>query len=105
MTWVTLSLAADLKNIPELSVEKLRSEQEFQTVLCGAVYPLIGLLIRAGFDLAATGGEQVVFQGHVCWGRRYQVSDLRPKLEAMFAQSLNRPVTLQLEGNIVYPPC
>ena len=32
-------LVAELKNNPDISVQKLRSEQELHTALCGAVYP------------------------------------------------------------------
>jgi ABC-2 type transport system permease protein len=97
------SLAAELKNAPAISLQKVRSEQEFRRALCSAVYPLIGLRLPADFDrLFATGGS-VELQGAVCWGKRSQVSDLQPKLEALLSQALGKPVTIQLAGNIVYP--
>ena len=95
---------AELKNVPDISLQKLRSEQEFRLALCSALYPEIGLLLPADFDQVGAAGEQVEFQGYVCWGKRYQVSELQPKLETMLSQSLNRPVTIHVEGNIVYPP-
>ena len=48
-------LVAELKNTPDISVQKLRSEQELRTALCSAVYPLIGLRIPADFDQADRG--------------------------------------------------
>jgi ABC-type multidrug transport system permease subunit len=85
-------------------VQGLRSEQEFHSALCSAVYPLIGLRIPADFDQGFATHTQVEFQGYVCWGKRYQVSELQPKLEEMLSLSLGLPVTIHSEGNIVYPP-
>ncbi len=98
------SLVAELRNNPDISVQGLRSEQEFHTALCGAIYPLIGLRIPADFDQLLAAGGQVEFQGYVCWSKRYQVSELQPKLEGILSQSLGLPVTIHIEGNIVYPP-
>ena len=98
------SLVAELRNNPDISVQRLHTEQELRTALCGGVYPLIGLRIPADFDQGFATGAQVEFQGYVCWGKRHQVSDLQPKLEEMLSQSLGRMVTIHIEGNIVYPP-
>lgn len=97
-------LVAELKNAPGIAMQKLDSEQELHTSLCSAVYPLIGLRIPAGFDQHLAAGEQVEFQGYVCWSKRYQVSELHPKLEKMLSQALDRPVTIHVEENIAYPP-
>jgi ABC-2 type transport system permease protein len=98
------SLVADLRNNPDISVQRLHSEQEFHKALCGAIYPLIGLQIPADFDQLLAMGKQVEFQGYVCWNKRHQVSELEPKLEGILSQSLELPVTIHIEGNIVYPP-
>jgi ABC-2 type transport system permease protein len=95
---------AELRNAPGISMQKLHSEQELHTALCGAVYPLIGLSIPADFDQLLAAGGQVEFQGYVCWSKRYQVSELQPKLEELLSQSLGFPVTIHIEGNIAYPP-
>ncbi|MCJ7659437.1 MAG: ABC transporter permease [Anaerolineales bacterium] len=97
-------LAAALKNVPDLSAPVLRSEQEFRAALCSAVYPLIGLRLEADFDQRFTSGEGLQFPGYVCWSKRYQVSELQPKLEETLSQALGKPATIQIEGNIVYPP-
>jgi ABC-2 type transport system permease protein len=98
------SLVAELRNNPDISVQGLRSEQEFHAALCGAVYPMIGLRIPAGFDQLLAVGKQVEFQGYVCWSKRYQVSELHPILEEILSQSLDFPATIHIEGNLVYPP-
>jgi ABC-2 type transport system permease protein len=98
------SLVAELRNNHDISVQGLRSEQELHAALCGAIYPLIGLRIPADFDLLLAAGKQVELQGYVCWGKRYQVSELQPILEGILSQSLDLPVTVHIEGNIVYSP-
>lgn len=98
------SLVGELKNSHDISLQRLHSEQELHTALCGAVYPLIGLLIPADFDQYLAAGKHVEFQGYVCWSRRYQVSELHLKLEEMLSQALALPVTIHTEGNIAYPP-
>jgi len=85
----------------DIAVQKLRSEQEMQTVLCSAIYPLIGLQITS--DFKATD-QPLELQGYVCWGKRNQVSDLQPKLVEILSQALGQPVTIHIDGNIVYPP-
>ncbi len=98
------SLVAELRNNPDILVQRLHSEQELHTALCDAVFPLIGLRIPAGFDQHLTAGKQVEFQGYVCWSKRTQVSELHPILEEILSESLDLPVTIHIEGNIVYPP-
>ena len=97
-------LVKELQNIPALSVQKLRSEQELQAALCSAMYPLIGLHIPANFDQSLAAGGQVELQGYVCWSKRHQVSGLHTKLEGMLSQALSLPVNIHIEGNFVYPP-
>ena len=97
-------LVEELKNNPEVTVQKLRSDQELRSVLCGAVYPLVGLVLPADFDMRLAAGKQVEFQGYVCWSKRNQVSEVLPKLEGVLSQVLGLPVIIQIEGNIVYPP-
>ncbi len=98
------AVVAELRNNPDISVQRLLSEQELHTALCGAIYPLIGLRIPVDADQLLAAGKQVEFQGYVCWSKRYQVSELRPILEGILSQSLDLPVTIHIEGNIVYPP-
>jgi ABC-2 type transport system permease protein len=97
-------LLAELEDIPDIAVQKLRSMQELNTVLCGAMNPLVGLVIPADFDQLTVAGGPIEIQGYVCWGRRHQVAEVRSNLEEILSQSLERLVVIQIEGNIVYPP-
>lgn len=87
-----------------INVQKVHSDQELRTVLCGGMYPQIGLQLSVGFDQLLTAGTPIELQGFVCWSKRYQVSELQPKLEEILSQSLGQSVKIRLEGNIVYPP-
>ncbi len=92
------------ENDPTLAVQILHSELEFRNAICGAIYPLIGLRITADFDQTVAAGGAVEIQGYACWSKRHQVAEVLPKLEVLLSQSIDRPVTIQIEGNIVFPP-
>lgn len=96
-------LLADLRNIPDLSVQRIVTEKDFESILCGSIDPQIGLQLPVDFDKAMTAGGKIEFQGYVCWGMRNQVSDLRTDLEEILTGALDQPVTIHVEGNIVYP--
>ncbi|MBE0687037.1 MAG: ABC transporter permease [Anaerolineaceae bacterium] len=98
------SLLTELRNNSDISVQVMHSEQELRYALCSSMYPLIGLLIPEDFDQNFPTDAQVELQGYVCWGKRYQVSELQPKLEEMLSRSLGRSVFIHIEGNILYPP-
>ena len=97
-------LLTRLQEDPALSVLRVRSEEEYRLALCSSLYPLIGLRIPPKFDQALAANGPVEFQGDVCWSRRFQVTGLKEKLETLLSQSLGRPVTFQLDRNIVYSP-
>jgi hypothetical protein len=96
-------LIADLKKAPNLSVQVLRSEQELRQALCSSIYPEIGLLLPTDFGPLSGAGEEVEFQGFACWSKRHQVPALQPRLEELLSQALGQPVSIRIEGNIVYP--
>lgn len=98
------TMVADLREIPGISVQRIVTENDFASLLCGLIDPQIGLLLPADFDLALTAGGMVEFQGYTCWGKRNQVSDLQSHLEEMLTDALGRPIKIHVDGNIVYPP-
>jgi len=97
--WVTY-----IKSTPALSVQELSSEQELRQVLCGSVYPEIGLILPPDFDQVMRERDQVEFQGFACWSKRNQVPEVEAKLEGLLSQSLGKAVNIIVEGNILYPP-
>jgi ABC-2 type transport system permease protein len=97
------SKLTDLLSDADISIQKLRSDQEWGSVLCGGVYPEIGLLIPVDFDQLLATSTQIEIQGFVCWSSRHQVSEVRTKIDHMLSQALGQPVIIHTEGNIVYP--
>jgi len=97
-------LVTELQSKADLTLQKVRSDQELSSALCGAVYPEIGLQIPADFDRLLAAGGAIEIQGYACWSKRNQVSEVRPKLEESLSQALGRPVTIHTEGNTVFPP-
>jgi ABC-2 type transport system permease protein len=97
-------LLTELHGNADIQLQKVDSEQELRSALCGSIYPEIGLKIPANFDQVAASGGQIELQGYVCWNKRHQVSEVRPKLEAMLSQLLDKQVSINIERNIVYPP-
>jgi ABC-2 type transport system permease protein len=97
-------LATELQENANISIQKVRSEQELKSALCNAIYPEIGLLIRADFDQILAESERIELQGYVCWNKRFQTTEVRPKLEEQLSKALGRSVSIHVEGNIVYPP-
>ena len=98
------SWMADLRNNASLSIQEVHSEQDLKLSLCNAIYPEIGLVVPADIDQMIGAGGPVGLSGFVCWGKRHQVAELQPKLEALLSQSLGARVKINLEGNIFYPP-
>ena len=98
------SLAFEKLDDADINAQKILSDQDFRTALCGNIFPEIGLQLPAGFDQLLNSGTPIELPGFVCWGKRYQVSKLQPRLEETLSRSLGQPVRIQLNGNIVYPP-
>jgi len=98
------SLAFEKIDSADINAQKVHSDQEFRIALCGNIFPEIGLQLPAGFDQLLNSDTPIELPGFVCWGKRHQVSELQPKLEETLSQSLGQPVSIQLNGNIVYPP-
>ena len=97
-------LVTELGKTPDITVQELESHQALAKVLCSTTYPQIGLLLPLEMDEMVDAGGQVKLQGYVCWGKRRQVRELNGKLEEMLSQSLKQVVTIQVDGNYVYPP-
>lgn len=91
-------------NDANITVQEVSSERELSAALCGAAFPLIGLILPANHDQNIANNEPLILQGYICWGRRYQAANLVSPLQAKLSQTLGRPVTINLKGNIVYPP-
>jgi ABC-2 type transport system permease protein len=98
------SMLAELRNNPQLSVQRIFSEADFESVLCGSIDPQIGLKIPVEFEDSFSTLERIELQGYVCWGKRNQATELQVKLEEILTGTLGKKVTVHVKNNIVYPP-
>jgi ABC-2 type transport system permease protein len=91
---------AELNMIPDVAVQKVSSEQEFQAALCNAIFPTIGLrLTPAQGDV-----RPLELAGYVCWSKRFQVAETQVKLAERLSKALGQRVSIRVAGNVVYPP-
>jgi ABC-2 type transport system permease protein len=98
------SLVKQLRSDSRFIVQKVNTTEELHSAVCTSISAVIGLIVPAQFDLTQAGSKQVALESAVCWGRRYQVDTLKNGLEQQMTESLGRPVTISVAGNIVYPP-
>jgi ABC-2 type transport system permease protein len=76
-----------------------RSEAQMKEKLANGQVPELGLAIPAGFD----SGEGAVLQGYVLyWVDEDDAIALKRLVEEEISRLLGRPVSIQLEGNVVY---
>lgn len=98
------SMLAELRNVPQLSVQRIFSEEDFESVLCGSIDPLIGLKLPGNFENTISTQGRIEIQGYVCWGKRNQVSEVQVKIEEILTGALGQAVTVHVKDNLVYPP-
>jgi ABC-2 type transport system permease protein len=80
------------------------SQQALETVLVDLNAKVLGLVIPADFAQAVESGAEVRFEGYVVWARRSAAGALANEMGAYLETILQRPVYVDTEGNIVYPP-
>lgn len=94
------TLVALLENSPALKVwSGYRSEAQLKEKLAGGQVPELGLAIPADFDAS---GEDTL-QGYVLhWVSEKDASALKRLVEEEILRLTGRPVSIRLEGNLVY---
>jgi ABC-2 type transport system permease protein len=98
-------LLAALKRSPNLDVYTGYSSQaQLQAKLTGGDIPELALTLPPGFDQALERGEAPVLEGYVQhWVRNADAAQLKAWAEGEIARLAGQPVTIHLEGNVVYP--
>lgn len=92
--------AAELDVIPDVALQKVSSEQEFQAALCNAIFPAIGLRLTP----AQGDARPLELAGYVCWSKRFQVAETQVKLAERLSKALGQKVSIRVAGNVIYPP-
>ncbi len=100
-------LTVMLDDSDEYQVQRVRSLQEFETVLGSTGSGLgveFGLVFPEGLDQTLDSGGQPQLDGYVSWGNRSKAAQFKTDLEAGLEGILGHPATVNVEGNLVYPP-
>jgi ABC-2 type transport system permease protein len=94
-----------LRRSPNLDVYTGYSSQEqLERKLVAGDIPELALTLPAGFDQSLARGEPLPLQGYVQhWVSDSDAASLKAKAEQEIARLAGKPVTIHLEGNLVYP--
>jgi ABC-type Na+ efflux pump permease subunit len=98
-------LLAALKRSPNLDVYTgYTSQAQLEGKLVGGDVPELALTLPPGFDQALERGELPVLEGTVQhWVSDSDAAQLKAQAEREIARLAGQPVTIHLEGNVVYP--
>lgn len=80
------------------------SQQAMEDVLADLNAEVLGLVIPPGFGQMLESGAQSEIEGYVVWARRSATDKLAGEMELYLETLLNKPVHVETEGNLVYPP-
>ena len=94
-----------LKRSPNLDVYTgYTSQAHLEGKLVGGDIPELALTIPPGFDQALGGENPPVMEGYVQhWVSDSDAAQLKAQAEEEIARLAGQPVTIHLEGNLVYP--
>ena len=98
-------LLVALKRSPNLDVYTgYTSQAQLERKLVGGDIPELALTIPPGFDQGLGRGEPPQIEGYVQhWVSDSDAAQLRAQAEQEIARLAGQPVTIHLEGNLVYP--
>ena len=97
------ALVAYLENNSTFDVHTYSSEESMARHLANSQMPDLGLVIPTNFDRSLEAGGEVALRGYVMyWVNKDEATALRHTLEGELSQMLGKPVSLQMEGNLVY---
>jgi ABC-2 type transport system permease protein len=98
-------LLATLKRSPNLDVYSgYTSQDHLERKLAGGDIPELALTIPPGFDQGLDRSEPPPLEGYVQhWVSDSDAAQLKAQAEQEIARLAGQPVTIHLEGNLVYP--
>jgi ABC-2 type transport system permease protein len=80
------------------------SKDELDQILLSMNADVLGLSVLADFDQVLDSGGPAEVEGYVVWAARSAAEELKSEMEGYLEEQLGRPVSVRVEGNIVYPP-
>ena len=100
-------LTTELEDSDQYQVQRARSLTEVKQIIGSTGFGLgveFGLAVPDDFDQVLEAGGQPELDGFVAWANRMNASQLRTDLEKQTEELVGQPVSIEVEGNIVYPP-
>jgi ABC-type Na+ efflux pump permease subunit len=85
-------------------VIEVDSQQAMEDSLADLNAEVLGLVIPSGFEQMLESGAQGELEGYVVWARRSAADKLAREMERYLETLLQKPVHVEAEGNLVYPP-
>jgi len=100
-------LTAELEASDQYQVQRARSITEMKQVIGTMGFGLgakFGLAMPDDFDQILEAGGQLELDGYVAWANRMKAPQLIIDYEEQIEELVGQPVSINVEGNIVYPP-
>ena len=85
-------------------ITEVDSRQAMEDALSDLNAEVLGLVIPIGFEPAIESGAEGELEGYVVWSRRSAADELATEMEQYLATLLGRPMRIETEGRLVYPP-
>jgi len=100
-------LTTELENSDLYQVQRASSLTELEQVLGSTGFGLgvkFGLALPDDLDEILEAGGQPELDGYVAWANRMKASQMKTSFEEQFEELVGKPVHINVDGNIVYPP-
>jgi len=101
------TLTTKLDNSAHYQVRRASSLAEVKQEIGSMGFGLgveFGLVVPHNFDQILEAGEPPALEGYVAWANRGKEDQFKADFEAGIEEMMGQPVSIQVEGNIVYPP-
>jgi ABC-2 type transport system permease protein len=85
-------------------ITEVDSQQAMESALADLNAEVLGLVIPSGFEQALGSRAQGEVEGYVVWSRRSAADELAMEMQQYLETLLGKPVRVETEGNLVYPP-
>jgi len=95
---------AELAKGEEISLIKMPSQGVVEKTIAESAGTAVGLVIPVDFDQDVQAGEGVILEGYYAhWVTVADVEETTSFLEQELSAQIGCPVTINLEGNVIYP--
>jgi ABC-type Na+ efflux pump permease subunit len=100
----TSPLTAAMAEDGHYRLTEVDSLQAMESVLADLNAEVLGLVIPSDFEQALESGAQGDLRGYMVWSRRSAADKLAAEMEQYLETLLHKPVHVETEDNLVYPP-